>query len=189
MGLKQISDTVPILLKKTFGGHIVHIKARKRKKALWTWQTTHRAAYNAARQLIFYLQIKKQQAHLFLEFQKTKESKYQKFAFWYEHKHPNWRNEKMVSIQEARKILNFTKQSNLKVYGKADRGTLLCYRNKFPKDFLYAYKKYMGQGLLRGAQYTPALLQQWRHNIKEEIRKINSAGVAITELYEVGIPE
>ena len=106
MGLKQISDTVPILLKKTFGGHIVHIKARKRKKALWTWQTTHRAAYNAARQLIFYLQIKRQQAYLFLEFQKTKESKYQKFAFWYEHKHPNWRNEKMVSIQEARKILS-----------------------------------------------------------------------------------
>lgn len=63
IGLKQVTEIGPRLLKETFGGSIYTEKASALNgKPLFCWRVGSRAATNAARRLLPFLRIKRKQA-------------------------------------------------------------------------------------------------------------------------------
>src|SRR5438046_2586807 len=89
IGLKQVTPHIVELLQNTFGGYVGRQRGVSvNSKPLWSWQATDRAAANACLLLLPYLTVKKRQCELLVELRKSKQPQYLRFAFWFEHDHP-----------------------------------------------------------------------------------------------------
>lgn len=77
IGLAQVTDTVPMLLRSLFGGYIQLRKRADTRAANWRpiyyWAATTRNAANAIKALRPYLKVKTEQADLVLALRRSKE--------------------------------------------------------------------------------------------------------------------
>ncbi len=74
IALRQVQQTIPDLLKNTFGGSLYITEASsKNGKDLWSWAATDMKAAEALHKLLPYLKIKKNQALNALRLRKVKE--------------------------------------------------------------------------------------------------------------------
>jgi hypothetical protein len=125
-GLKQVTETIPQLLKETFGGRCaIEAANTKHGKPFWSWDSTDKVAALAAKSLLPYLLVKKRQALLLLELRATKDDDRLKHsAYWFELANPGWRQMPLLTFPEVVERMGY---AGIAMVSQAVRnGTLLA---------------------------------------------------------------
>lgn len=184
IGLKQVTPTVPELLKKTFGGTVHFAKSKHtNRKSTFAFIATDVTAYDACEALKPFLRIKIQQCQCLLELRKAKDGKYRKLAYWFELENPNWRNYDLISMDEASVKLNYTHP--LGIYQAIRNGSIPSISNRLgskkiptiPAKFVDLVINERGE--IRGTQGgpCPSQLLQWKESLFCKIKELNMLGI------------
>lgn len=185
IGLKQVTDDIPSLLKGVFGGaHFLTKQQTNNSKQLWSWQVTCEQSYRACEALLPYLRVKKKQALILLELSSTRDKKYRSALYWYELKYPSWpETEELITTNEANAIIGYTHHSG--IYQAIHKGLVPCLptdhnshtqKARIPRSFCEIYKNLKPNQL-------PYDLIKWRERLWLECKELNKIGINGTPIY------
>jgi len=181
IGLKQVTPQVPNLLKDTFRGCCCIEKTGGNRRDLFRFQISNKSATEMAIKIQPYIMIKQQQINCILELHKTNKPQYKSHTYWFCQEHPNWKNEEMIQVKDAYKLLGYTNISMLKQ--AMSKGTILSHNGMIPMEFIdrvIPYKSFSKDGKLRTL---PNEIIKWRNEIYEQVRELNKNGISGTPVY------
>jgi hypothetical protein len=188
VGLKQITQTIPDLLRECFGGHRYVSKPQtKNSHPLECWQATHLNAYRTCVALLPFLRIKSQQADLLIELHGTRNKKLSMVSYWFAREFPEWSSMELITTEEASILMKY--KSVLMVSQAIRHGTLLAlpythhgvFKPRIPRLLVERIVQHMiGKG---GRMAQASELVALRESLYQQIRELNKIGLNGTPVY------
>ncbi len=120
VALNQVTEPVPRLLLETFGGNYQYRVLGAPRRARYMWRGAWGTAEKVCTATLPYLRIKRVQAECLLELLALhRNSALRSYSYWYEHEHPDWRSEHLVTTRQAQVILGYKHPESVKqaIYG------------------------------------------------------------------------
>lgn len=193
LGLKQVTDTIPRLLRDTFGGSLSQSKASTLNgKPLFGYNATDLAAARICQALRPYIRVKRAQVDAVLElgyWRRHPDS--HKLAWWWVQENPDWQSMPMLTSSEVATLLHYTSRAS--VTQALRLGTLVALprdhnahreQPRFPAPLVAAIAAQVAGPRKGGAFVTPHQLIAKYEELHERVRELNRIGTGLHPITE-----